>query len=182
METLTLTITFTKHPDTVPKDNPDIDNRNIGFKVTTTLESDIPASESLQDKYKLVQYVKDNYFIQYRSSDTSDDWADYPPETNNDYARDEFGEIDDRGVWFSEPKKTTFLDEPGFLGDGINGQALPNTQRLGTYKVEFYWDIMNGDEKLLTTPKFTLEADPDDDGVIDYKIPDGYEIEVEVEV
>ena len=67
METLTLTITFTKHPDTVPKDNPDIDNRNIGFKVTTTLESDIPASESLQDKYKLVQYVKDNYFIQYLS-------------------------------------------------------------------------------------------------------------------
>jgi hypothetical protein len=173
-ERLTLTITAARHPASVDNDNPSIANRQIGFQLTAELRSTNRASSTLQEKYKLEQFVKDKYWISTRPSDTSDVWTDGPWNGSGDtWVLDSFGFDAAEGEWNSTQVSTIFLDEPGFLGTtGQHAQALPKTQRLGYYEASFKWKVTNeltGDS--VETEVITFIADPNDDHSITYTIP-----------
>jgi hypothetical protein len=167
MSKLTLKVKACKHPNAVNIDNPSV-VREIGFKVTTTLTSDVPASSTLQEKYKLVQYVTDKYWLQTRDTDTSTVWVDGGWNTTA-WERDQFGKDDDQGEWNSTQSETTFYDEPGFLGtQGQHARALNKRQRLGYYEISFKWKVYDGGILLKETEVITLKADPDNSNNIAY--------------
>jgi hypothetical protein len=168
MPRLTLTVVARKHENAVNVDNPDVNNREIGFRVTATLTSSESVSQDLQITYPLEQYVRDEYWTETRDPNTGD-WG-APEEEIGTWERDEFGKDDDRGIWDSNRTPTVFYDEPGFLGTGRrDGRALGRNTRLGQYKVEFAWEVRGpGGKKTGGLLPIVLVADPDDSNRITY--------------
>ena len=167
---LKLRVDTQKHENSADVDNPDNGDRSFGFRVNATLTLNRDVASTLQETYRLEQWVKDSSWQQSRADATNNaehsTWID-EAELNRDWERDEFGEIEDRGEWNSTKNQTRFQDEPGFLGD----TKLSNLYRLGNYSVTFKWKVFNGDALLLETEEFTFEADPDDNGNVTYVIP-----------
>ena len=173
MGTLQLLVVVQKHEDAVETDDANAsEKREIGFRVTTTLiaSSDIKkVFETLQNKYKLEQWVTDKYWLQTRDTDTSTNWKD-GKEQGTAWERAQFGEEGDKGDWGSSREETFFSDQPGFLGKGKRSSqtALPKTQRLGYYEITFKWKVFDGSNLLKETEEITLKAAPDDSGNINY--------------
>ena len=171
---LTLIIVAARHPQSVDTDNPDVANRQIGFKFTVELKLTNPAASTAQETYKLEQFVKDKYWLSTRPNDTSADWTDRDWDGSDDtWELDSFGFTDAIGEWDSDRDRTIFWDQPGFTGArGRHTQALPKTQRLGYYEVSFKWKVTNvGTGKYREFPALTFKADPNDDGSIQYTVP-----------
>ena len=167
MGQLTLKVEASKYPGAADTDDPSI-IREVGFKITTTLSSDTAAFSTLQEKYKLEQWVTDKYWLQTREQDTSTVWIDGDWETTR-WERDQFGEDNDQGEWNSDRTTTTFFDEPGFLGrSGPNARALDKKQRLGDYQISFKWKVYDGTRLLKETEVITLQAEPNDNDDIIY--------------
>lgn len=167
MGQLTLKVEASKYPGAADRDDPST-IREVGFKVTTTLSSDTAAFSTLQEKYKLEQWVTDKYWLRTREQDTSTAWVDGNWETTR-WERDQFGGDNDRGEWDSDKNTTTFLDEPGFLGTrGLHARALDKTQQLGDYEISFKWKIYDGARLLKETEVITLKAEPNDNDDIIY--------------
>lgn len=173
-ERLTLIITAARHPEAVDTDNPSIAGRQIGFQLTAELRSTNRAVSTLQEKYKLEQFVKDKYWLSTRPSDTSDVWTDGAwSGSGDDWVLDSFGFDAALGEWNSTRTATTFWDEPGFLGtNGAHARALPKTQRLGYYEASFKWRVTNeSNGEYRDIPAMTFKADPDDQNRIQYSVP-----------
>jgi hypothetical protein len=173
MPKFTLTVVAQRHEDAVSNDDPSVDRRQIGFRMTATLRSERDFRPTLQKKYKLQQFVTDEYWLQERDDTSSDDWGDLPVE-KTEWELDPFGVNSSGGEWVSDESETVFTDEPGFLGVGDRHErALSRTRRLGKYVIEFRWKVtkMFGADRGATTEyllPLTLKASPNDAGVIKY--------------
>ena len=178
MTKLKLTVQFKKHPNAVSVDDP-AKIREIGFKVTTKLESDTSVVSELQDRYTLEQWCKDKFWASERSNDNSS-WVD-GNWVKTSWHIDKFGKTTDAGDWSSDKTSTTFEDEPGFLGlSGTNGRALIKNQRLGDYEVTFKWKVKDGSQVIMETNEATLKASPDNNNNITYVIPRNISIDKEL--
>lgn len=169
-DTLVLKVENQKHEDSADNDNPDNGERAFGFRVNATLTLDRNVASTLQETYRLEQWVKDSSWQQSRPNADQDaahsDWKDEHEEVRA-WERDEFGEVDDKGEWNSTRNETRFHDQPGFLGN----TKLSNLYRLGEYIVTFKWKVYNGRDLLLETEELTFKADPDDNGIVSYTVP-----------
>jgi hypothetical protein len=173
MPMLTFAVDISKHKDACTYDDPSRDKRQIGFKVTATLRSDTLVASTLQETYKLQQYVKDSYWLKRRPNEKSE-WTDTEVQGSSEWIRDSFGFDDALGNWHSTREETIFWDEPGFLGVGArHGAALSKLECLGYYEIQFKWEIAGPGQRLRNILPTTLKADPDDQGLIKYSIVPG---------
>jgi len=169
-EKVTLSVDSQQHEDAVDVE-PENEEHEVGFRMNAHLEPENASQYAdVSDRFDLRQYVKDSHWMAFAN-------GDYDEDTNveEDYWElDEFGYEDAGGEWTSDNDRTSFFDQPGFLGD----RAIPATHVLGNYKVKFYWTVAavpgEGEEQedAEESGEIELEADPDDDGNVTYNTED----------
>lgn len=138
---------------------PDYAAYNVGFIMDVSLDIDEDFNfNSLQGNFELTQYVRDEYdFWNESESILSQDLSDWE--------RDQYGQENDKGDWFSDGNSTTWQDAPGWNGR----YTITPGYLLSEYAVEFYFTIGDRNGGILhTSNEIRLLADSDNAGNITY--------------